>query len=152
MKKLQLKTIRKAVEETCRKEKIGLEEYQIQSISETLKDINDILSTGNRHSQRSYVSISGRRLFAICEKQPRNLDSGRHYYSVQYIKDNEIRKAWFWDFIKVLGGYVQNRDRHLDKYVFGSGVIGMSRMLAATDGLFCYLKRIGGFYTQIDCR
>ena len=143
MKKLQLKTIRKAVEKTAVEYRLSLEEHQLSSISQTLKDINDILSKED---------YPGRRLFAICEKEPRgNLDTGRHYYSVNYIKNNEIHKAWFWDFIKVFGGYDQNRDRCLDKYVFGSGAIGMSRVLDATDGLFSYLKRIGGYYHQIEC-
>lgn len=148
-KRLQYSTVRKAVVKTCEEYKLDLEQYEIDSIAKDLKAINDIIADSKRKG--GFVSD---KLFAICEKEPRgNLDSGRHYYSVHYIKDGSINKAWFWGgFIKVLGGYVQNRDMHLDKYIFGSGAIGMSRLLDATDGLFSYLRRIGGYYTQIDCR
>ena len=155
-KKLQLKTIKKAVQKTCEEYKLSLDSYQVDQIATDLKAINDILAT------KDYPD---RTLFAICEKEPReNLDTGRHYYSVNYImnndyysvnyiKNNEIHKAWFYEFITVIGGYDQNRDRYMDKFVFGSGAIGMSRLLDATDGLFNYLERIGGYYHQLNsCR
>lgn len=143
-KKLQLKTIKKAVEKSCAEYKIDFEPYQINLIAEQLKDINDILA------KNDYL---GRKLFALVEREPRgNLDSGSHYYSINYIKNNKIHKLWLGDFYKVVGGCLQNRWRHLDRYLFCSGAIGMSRVLDATDGLFLYLAGIGGFYHQIDCR
>lgn len=147
-RKLALKTIRKAVEKTKLENKMYfLEDHHVDSIAQTLKDINDILAKADN------VYHVGNKLFAICEKEPRgNLDTGRHYYSVNYIKNGEICKVWLWDFIKHVGGYRQDRNRSIDRYIFASGAIGMSRLLDATDGLFSYLKRIGGYYTQLDCR
>lgn len=147
-RKLALKTIRKAIEKTKAENKMYfLEEHYIDSIAQTFKDINDILAKADN------VYHVSNTLFAICEKEPRgNLDTGRHYYSINYIKNNEIHKVWLWDFIKILGGYRQDRDRSMDRYIFGSGAIGMSRCLDATDGFFSYLKRIGGYYTQLSCR
>jgi len=143
-KKLRLSTIQKEVEKTCRDSQIELEDWQIERVAQQLKDINDIIS---RHAKQRI----DRTLFAICEKEPRNLGSGNHYFSVRYIKNNQIEKLWLWDFISALGGITQNRDRSLDKFVFGSGIIGMSRVLDATDGVFNYLKAIGGFYHRIEC-
>lgn len=152
-RKLQFKTILRAVMDTCEKYKIDIESYQKGAIAKQLTNLNDILAGCVRYSGDSSTACNPyNKIFALCVKEPRNLDSGRHYFSVNYIKDGEIQKVWLWDFIKHVGGYDQNRDRNMDKFVFGSGAIGMSRVLDATDGLFSYLRSIGGFYTQIYCK
>lgn len=96
--------------------------------------------------------LSDRDIFAVCQKQPKgNLDTGRHYYSIHYIKDNKVNKLWLYDIIELFGGTTQDRDRNIDKFIWASGAIGMSRLLATTDGLFSFIKELGGCYAQISC-
>jgi hypothetical protein len=145
MKKLQYKTVLKAVKKSCEKYKLELDIQMIEMISKQLTEINSIIAACGQYKHWDT-------LFAICEKMPRNLDSGRHYYSINYVHDNRIKKLFLGDFIKVVHGDIQNRDKCIDKYIFSSGAIGMSRTLDATDGLFSYLREIGGYYTQLNCR
>jgi hypothetical protein len=115
--------------------------WQLDSVCMQLVGLNDAL-------------LKGRSVFAICQKSPKgNLDTGRHYYSVHFVnKLGILDKVWGYDFYSVIGQESQDRDRSLDKYIFGSGAIGMSRLLDATDGLFSTLRGLGGCYVQIDCK
>ena len=96
--------------------------------------------------------IKGRKVFAVCDREPRgNLDSGRHYYSVHYVtEDGDVRRFWVGEFTPFLGGEAQNRHRGVPYWVYSSGAIGMSRVLDATDGIFNFLRRLGGCYAQLD--
>ena len=91
--------------------------------------------------------------WAECEKEPRNLDSGLHYFSVRYITQDR-RRACFWPhgsgLAKWLNMSENNRDRSLRKWNFTSGAIGMSRVLDATDSLFYRLQQITGTYGQLS--
>lgn len=98
--------------------------------------------------------VNKRDVFAICCKEPKNLDSGYHHFSVYYITE-EGRASRFWisdeAFAKKLGAKVnKNRSAWLPYITWVSGAIGMSRLLDATDSLFTALKRISGIYTQIE--
>lgn len=115
----------------------------------------------DHHRAKTFVSqldklndamIAGRSVFAVCEKQPRNLDSGKHYYSVYYVnEEGKTERFWPYEFAVLVGMDEQNKDRAMPKWVFSSRAIGMSRLLDATDGLFSFLKKLGGCYAQIDC-
>lgn len=95
--------------------------------------------------------MSGRSVFAVCDKAPRNLDSGNHYYSVFYTNAmGEVIRLWTAEFTPFLGGVRQDRDRNLMRWIWCSGVIGMSRVLDATNGIFSFLRELGGCYAQID--
>jgi hypothetical protein len=115
--------------------------WQLNSVCKQLVELNDAM-------------LKGRSVFAICQKYPKgNLDTGRHYYSVHFVnKQGVLDKVWGYDYYSVIGQESQDRDRNLDKYIFASGAIGMSRLLDATDGLFSTLRSLGGCYAQIDCQ
>lgn len=95
----------------------------------------------------------GRGVFAVCEKNPRRLDAGRHYYTVYYISD-EGKQERVWGYSEALasiGGFDHfPSKRDVPCWCFSSRAIGMSRLLDATDGYFCLLRNIGGCYAQID--
>lgn len=89
--------------------------------------------------------FDGKDVFAICYKQPRNLDSGKHHFQIHYINENNrITKFWNINFMDKWS----NGDY---SYSFSSRVIGMSRLLDATDNIFGILQLCGGCYAQIDC-
>jgi len=90
-------------------------------------------------------------VFAICEKEPRSLDTGNHYFSIYYTKNNQIHRLCLYEMIILFGGKI-SKDWSMPKYVFCSGVIGASRVLDATDRVFRFLADIGACpYVQIDC-
>jgi len=96
------------------------------------------------------------KIWAVCEKEPRgNLDTGNHYFSIHYlslVKGNpEENRLWaYCDTIaKKFYFDINNRHKYIDKFIFASGAIGMSRRLDATDGLFVMMKKITGYYGQI---
>jgi hypothetical protein len=105
--------------------------------------LNDALLSMRKSQERhKYV----KKVFASCDKEPRNLDSGKHYFSLYFVdKSGGVNRFWFTPFMDV-----QNRDESIPKYGFSSGVIGMSRLFDATDGIFIHLRNIGGVYAQID--
>lgn len=113
--------------------------HEIDSIAETLHGLNEAL-------------LNGRTVFAECEKEPRNLDSGNHYYSV-YFNNAKAESCIVWggEFLyRYIGQDRQDRDQSMRRYIYKSGAIGMSRLLDATDGLFNRLKSITGTYAQIS--
>lgn len=149
-RKLQTSTIEKAIRKSiadmkgkdyCRKEYSELkdaDDSDIQYWARSLKGLNDAL-------------IDGRSVFAVCDKMPRNLDSGSHHYSIFYVtKDGRVSNFWMGKFMLVIGGGRNKIESGLRHITFSSGAIGMSRVLAATDGVFNFLRRIGGCYAQID--
>lgn len=95
--------------------------------------------------------VSGRSVWATCEKYPSRLDLGRHYYMVWYVNDKGQReKFWPMSFGPLFGMDEQNRDRRMYKWVFSSRAIGMSRLLDATDTLGNIHKEAGGGYFQLE--
>lgn len=139
-------TIRKAVIRAIEshnsyypRKKITLEDHELESVVTELVNLNTALGKKND-------------VYCICDKQPRNLDSGKHYFSIYYVKNGQNHRLWLYDFGLIVGGHRQDRDMHLPRYGFSSGAIGMSRILDACDGVFSFLKRIGGHYAQIDCK
>jgi hypothetical protein len=100
--------------------------------------------------------ISGRDVFATCEKRPNgSLDKGRHYFNIHFVTpDGHVEminpRAYGGDAgAAVL--HLGSRD-NIENGFFSSGAIGMSRLLDATEGVFSLLRRAGGTYVQIDCR
>lgn len=118
----------------------GASDYDIKKLASDLYQLNEAL-------------LTGRTVTAICEKQPRNLDSGKHYYSVYFTTEKgELDIVWGGEFLyPLIHQDRQDRDRGMRRYIFASGAIGMSRLLDATDGLFTTLRKITGTYTQINC-
>lgn len=90
----------------------------------------------------------GWEVWAVCEKQPRNLDSGKHWFQIYYLslEKGKPTKNIFW----VTDLMDKNRDRSMRGFGFSSGAIGMSRLLDATNHIFCILKECGGEYKQIS--
>lgn len=87
-----------------------------------------------------------------CVKSPPgNLDTGRHYYEIviYYITpDRKIAKR-FVNFPKSLAREIGFYDvSGTNGFTFGSGAIGMSRKLAATDWYATILKEVVGIYCQ----
>lgn len=124
-----------------------------------MKDNSNSYGLGDLEHQADYAAgelynlneamRAGRHVFAICEKEPRNLDSGRHYFSIRYVMNNKVCILCLQYFTEVLGGDTMT-DRSQRKWLYGSGAIGMSRLLDATNGVFTFLKELGGCYSQID--
>lgn len=114
-------------------------DYQIDDLGRQLYGLNEAL-------------LNDRSVFAVCEKEPRNLDAGRHYFSVYYI-DEKGQTNIIWggeNLYSLIGQDRQDRDRNVRRYIYSSRAIGMSRLLDATDRLFSTLKSISGTYTQIS--
>jgi hypothetical protein len=123
--------------------KIVMSEYEIDEAALSLSELNDAV-------------LSGSDVFADCVKEPSgNLDTGKHYYVMRYcMYDKKTRKSLcktlcLYDFVRAVGGESQLRHRYINRYVFSSSAIGMSRMLDAIDGVFVFLKSIGGVYCQL---
>jgi hypothetical protein len=120
--------------------KIKMESSYIEGAAESLHGLNVAL-------------LKGHSVWFEVEKQPRNWDAGSHYYTIWYniIKDGKAIKQilWLYEFTIAVHGVSQDKDRSMRKYVFKSGAIGMSRVLDATDGVFTFLKSIGGCYAQL---
>ena len=93
-----------------------------------------------------------RDVFLVCDKEPRNLDSGRHWYSLFFVS-KQGKRVKFWPgsdsiLAKVVGMDENNRDRNMPKWGFSSSVIGMDRALDATDGLSYFLGECKAGYVQ----
>jgi hypothetical protein len=111
---------------------------EIDEVSRVLEGLNNAL-------------LFDRSVFCVCDKEPRNLDSGSHYYSVYYV-DEKGQDQIVWEGESLywfIGQDRQDRDRSIRRYIYKSGAIGMSRVLDATDGLFTCLKSITGTYAQL---
>lgn len=111
-------------------------------------------AAANSLCELNHALITSASVWAHIEKAPRNLDSGKHYFTIWYTKiDNDIPVKtilWCYDFTRALGGVSQNKDRSMRKYVFDSGAIGMNRVLDATDGVFNFLRKVSGTYAQLS--
>ena len=96
-------------------------------------------------------AIKNGTIYVVCSKYPRgNLDTGRHYYDLHFVNaEGKLQRLWLYGYF---GQDEQNRDRHMSKYCFWSGCIGMSRLLDSTDSFFNFAKRIYGddFYMQLN--
>ena len=96
-------------------------------------------------------------VFLVCEKAPRSLDAGRHYFSMYYVNDGGVQKFWPAGesiFAKLIYMQENNRDMQMPKWMFASGVIGMDRVLAATNGISRFLADCGAGSVQFtgqDC-
>lgn len=90
-------------------------------------------------------------VFFVCEKAPRNLDAGKHHFSLYYVQNGGVEKFWPAGesvFAKVVNMTENNRDMSMPKWMFASGVIGMDRLLAATEGLSRFLADCGAGSAQ----
>jgi hypothetical protein len=132
-------TVEQVIEE-IKKSRVKMEDHEIKDTAECLVRLNDTL-------------LRGGEVWATCLKEPRNLDSGCHYYSIHFINDDgKYDTVWLYSFGKVLGGTEWSRNWSMPKYLWKSRAIGMSRLLDATDGVFSFLRRLGGCYAQINTR
>lgn len=123
----------------CNKTKIKLFNGVIDDIAENLTYLADAIN--NKHS-----------VFAICEKEPPNLDKGNHYYSVCYTRNNIVHKIWLGEAILLFEGKISKRNHSLPPYVFYSEAVGVSGLFDATDRLFKWLADVGLCkYVQIHC-
>lgn len=110
----------------------------------------DYSNFANQLYQVNKNLLEGRDVFAVIEKEPSNLDRGRHYFSICYINaECKIQKISGGNLYPLIGQTKQEKFRYLPTYLFDSGAIGMSRLLDATDTFFYILKRITGTYAQL---
>jgi hypothetical protein len=86
----------------------------------------------------------------ICEKAPASLDRGRHYFNIYYVANGGIKmlRVPRCRVCRAVMG-LSARDG-IDTGFFSSGAIGMSRVMDATDVVFCVLRDAGGVYAQLD--
>lgn len=121
--------------------------------AEMAADPELLLRTASNLKALNDALLKGRSVYATCDRQPRgNLDSGRHYYSIYSTSvKGQIERLNLSVFSLLLGGTENKRHRDLHYWIFESSAIGMSRLLDATNGVFTFLKSIGGCYTQLDC-
>jgi len=114
--------------------KANLANHEVRALAESLYGISNAI-------------FNGWDVWAELEKEPRgNLDTGRHYWSVYYIADNQRHRFWPHnsELARFLGMREWNRDYSMPKWSFSSGAIGMSRLLDATDMLFHVIEACGG--------
>lgn len=106
-------------------------DHELDTLVESLYGLNQAL-------------VNGWSVWAELDKEPRNLDSGRHYWSLFYIADNQ--KQHFWPGCSALAKYIgmteNNRDRSIPKWCFASSAIGMSRLMDSMYGLFYRMNQI----------
>lgn len=110
-----------------------VEAYEIDTVARYLYDLNQAL-------------VHGWSVWPEIQKEPANLDRGRHHWEICYIAHNQ--RQMFWPGSSVLAKYFgmteQNRDRSMRKWTFSSGAIGMSRLLDATELFWHRLEQLGG--------
>lgn len=89
----------------------------------------------------------GRSVFLKCEKWPRNLDSGKHHFSIYFVNDKgRIEKVWPGCCAEIARIFymTDNRDQGMLKWTFSSGGWGMDRAFGATRGFCRLLEEITG--------
>jgi hypothetical protein len=91
---------------------------------------------------------NGFEVWAEMTKEPRSLDAGCHWYQIYYLslQDGKPIKNHFWAPLLMN----KSRDKYAQAYGFSSSVIGMPRLMEATDLIFCILKSCGGTYAQLS--
>jgi len=115
-----------------------LREWDYEMAAQALQCLNDAL-------------MDNRSVFAVCDKEPRNLDSGSHHYSIHFVtKDGHVNVFWAGPLMEYLGASKNKVESGMRYFTFKSGAIGMSRLLASTDGVFSFLRKCGGCYSQIQ--
>jgi hypothetical protein len=93
-------------------------------------------------------------VWAQLEKEPRDLDCGRHYYSIRFVNaEHTVSQVWpvepYEDVARWMGMSINKRDMARPKYMFSSRVIGMSRKLDATGAFAELFRRVTGTYFQL---
>lgn len=85
-------------------------------------------------------------IFAVCIKEPRgNLDTGRHYYALYYYSPVLKQNVHFWyDVYNKYDIDYLNLKKYKNRYEFGSGVIGDSRLRCSFSGLATLLSKLFG--------
>lgn len=139
-KMMKLETIKKRLGADMTKAKVKFVDHELDQVASSLYQLN--LAINKKWS-----------VWAECVKWPRgNLDSGRHYYEVNFITA-EHQQSKFWpgssSIAKYFGMTEWNRNWTIPKWSFSSGAIGMSRQLDATNSLFYRLEKITGTYVQL---
>ena len=138
-KKVRQATIEKKLAKIFGERKINCSEWELKAVAGQLYKINCLL-------------LKRKGVRAECVKEPAgNLDTGNHYYEIEFLDNGNFQVFWPQNekIARYFGMSVNNRMRYLRKYLFGSGAIGMSRQLAATDRFFNRLKDITGTYAQL---
>jgi len=150
-KRIQSVTIQKAILKTLKE--LGKSHWG-KGLYQKLKHMTmgDIRRAANALKELNDALLDGRSVFAVCDKYPPgNLDTGSHHFSIYYItKEGKTCCFWAGPFMEKLGANKNKMESGLKYFTFRSGVIGMSRVLDATDGVFTYLRSIGGCYAQIE--
>lgn len=127
--------------------------YYSELLKKKAKQLNETQEYLLKQASRELVALNnailaGHQIRALLEKYPRNLDSGKHWFQIEYPIMNEdktlsITKFWALLFMD------KNNDRSCFGWGFSSSAIGMSRMLDATDHVFNIIGRLGGKYIQL---
>ena len=81
-----------------------------------------------------------------CTHEPRNLDSGRHYFQIWYLSVNQGKPIKNIVWTPVLMN--KSRIKYDRAYAWTSRAIVLSRQFDATDVIFAIIKDCGGLYCQ----
>ena len=93
--------------------------------------------------------LKGRGVYGVLEKAPVSLERGYHYFSIVYAENDDIRRLYMPKIANLIGGYINEGKLDIPGFCFRSNVIGMYRLLHATDRFFKLLETLGGCYAQI---
>ena len=112
-------------------------------------DENQNLRMAAASVQRLLSAIQqGRSVFLKCEKWPRNLDTGKHHFSIFFVNDEgRIERLWpgcCAEIARIFYMTENNRGHHFKKWTFSSGGWGMDRAFEATQGFCRLLEEITG--------
>lgn len=101
-----------------------------------------------------HAILKGGKVGCECIKEPTgNLDTGRHYYDivVRYITKEKKIAERFVNFPEAMGREIGYWNKTWSGgFAFGSGAIGMSRKLDATNWYANICKEVIGIYFQLD--
>jgi hypothetical protein len=90
-------------------------------------------------------------VYGVTIKVPDKLDKGFSYYSIVYVDGLRIKRVWMPEIADLVGAYINKRKHNMPYFCFRSSVIGMDRLLEATDKFFSFLRSMDGCYAQVDC-
>ena len=124
--------------------------YFLQTQTNNINDDNELTFYANQIVQVNNNLLRNKGVYGVLEKAPRMLDKGYHYYSIIYADFDEIRALYLPKIANLIGAYLNKDKPDIPYFCFRSNVIGMSRLLHATDRFFKFLETLGGCYAQIS--
>lgn len=129
-------------------------EYKIKELLNLDKNYNppyDLKEIINYTYELNKAILNNRSVFLILEKEPKNYDKGKNYYSLWYVNEfGEIIQFWGGDYYKLVGQIKQDKDTNMQRYLFASNAIGMSRALDAMEKFHYFFEKVTGTKIQFN--